>query len=101
MKHPETPGSLLTPLELQHKKSGCDKEIVQEFVSEWLRKVFKRYTQKKFRVSALEREKRDSTAPVRADRRSIAPKFIQKPTNNMFSVQVASNDVACHVVFEK
>jgi hypothetical protein len=45
MKHSETPGSLLTPLELQHKKKGCDKEIVQEIVSEWLQKVLKRYTQ--------------------------------------------------------
>jgi hypothetical protein len=36
MKHSETPGCLLTPLDLQHKKGGCDKEIVQEIVSEWL-----------------------------------------------------------------
>ena len=90
----------MTPLELQLKKNGCDKEIVQEIVSEWLQKVSKRYTQN----TRLEFQhwKGKNVIRLRLCERiegSCAQKTIRKLTTNMSNVQAASNDVACTLLF--
>ena len=96
------PGVRLPPLKLCPKTDDLTDDIFPNNVLKLWQKAAKKKTKTHtFGYATPEKEKCDPTAPVRADRGSSASELVQKQTNDMSSIQVASTGIACACLFAK